>query len=203
MILPQLAINATARNTVANALRLDDSVGGVHAALLRALAFGVPLASEAAGLCLALRHPPKALSLGVEEQLAERLALTLADRISSSSGPVLSQSGQRDAVGTLDRSVRRDAEQQLLLALHSSQFPVRLSAALALLRRGRSDALLDGVTEWIDQAESPTTPASSISYTWRCGSARTCASRTAMVVAVGFTPVAHNSRSRAVATRCR
>jgi hypothetical protein len=161
-ILPQLAINATARNTVANALRLDDSVGGVHAALLRALARGVPPASEAAGLCLALRHPPATLSLGVEEQLAERLALTLADRISSSSGSVLSWAGQRDAVDTLDRSVRRDAERQLLLALHSSQFPVRLSVALALLRRGSSDALLDGVTEWINQAESP--PASGVQH---------------------------------------
>ncbi|MDT7739548.1 MAG: hypothetical protein QOK09_2917 [Mycobacterium sp.] len=155
-ILPQLAVNATARNTVANALRLDDSVGGVHAALLRALALGVPPASEAAGLCLALRHPPQTLSTGVEEQLAERLTRTLADRISSSSGPVLSRAGQRDAVDTLNRSVRRDAEQQLLLALHSSQFPVRLSVALALLRRSSPDALLDGVTEWINQAESPT-----------------------------------------------
>ncbi|MGQ0779216.1 MAG: hypothetical protein ACT4NY_33175 [Pseudonocardiales bacterium] len=170
-ILPQLAVNATARNAVANALRLNDGLGGVHAALLRALARRVPPASEAAGLCLALRHPPATLSSGVEEQLAKRLTFMLADRISSSRGPVLSRAGQRDAVDTLDRFVRRDAEQQLLPALHSSQFPVRLSAALALLRRGGSDGLLDGVTEWINQAESPTASGDQFQLTlalWFC-----------------------------------
>jgi hypothetical protein len=154
-IIEQLGTSAAAREAVADALRLDADTGRVHSALLGALGMGVSAASEAAGLCLAIRHPPAVFGAEVEAALAGRLTATLADRASGAGGPVLGLAGLRDAVMTLDRFVSREPERYLLQALHSSSFQVRLAAGLALLRRRSPEALLDSVEEWIAAAESP------------------------------------------------
>nr|MDT0665133.1 hypothetical protein [Micromonospora sp. DSM 115978] len=104
----------------------------------------------------ALTWAPPSTDPDLEAGLARRLALALADRAAGAGGPVLSTAGMRDAVTVLDRHVRRDAERYLLLALHSSSFPVRLSVGLALLRRDNPQTLLDSVDDWIAAAESPT-----------------------------------------------
>jgi len=155
-IIEQLPVSAAARGCVEAALRLDADAGRVHQALLAAVTAATSAGAEAAALGLALTWPPPSMETAVEADLARRLALALADRAAGAGGPVLSTSGMRDAVAVLDRHVRHDAEQYLLLALHSSSFPVRLSVALALLRRDSPRALLDNVDSWIAAAESPT-----------------------------------------------
>jgi hypothetical protein len=183
----QLGTSGTARQVVAQALRLDRRRGEVHEALLTALDTDLPPAAEAAVLSLALRHPPPTLNEEMEADLAHRLALTLADRVTASGGPVLAVAGMRDAIGALDRHVSHDAERHLLQAMLSSSFQVRLSAAIALLRR---DAPRRCSTRWTAGSAPQSRlrpPACSTSSASLSGSARTCASATATAAAPSCT----------------
>lgn len=154
-IIEQLPVSAAARSCVEASLRLDADAGRVHRALLDAVTADTSAGAEAAALGLALTWAPSPEDPHVEAELARRLALALADRATGAGGPVLSTAGMRDAVTVLDGHVHNDAEKYLLQALHSSSFPVRLSVALALLRRDSPRELLDSVEGWISAAESP------------------------------------------------
>ena len=158
-IVPQLGTSAAARQAVGTALRYDNwsGSGRVHASLIDALNDGPPLAaaSTAAGLSLAMRHTPARPDAASIEDLAGRLALVLADRVTSANGPALGVTGLRDAVEALAAVDRPGDERNLLTALHSSSFQVRLAVALALIRRGRWELIERSVQSWIAQAESP------------------------------------------------
>jgi len=158
-IVPQLGTSAAARQAVGTALRYDNSLGSgrVYASLCDALNDGAPVsaASHAAGLSLAIRHPPGRPDAASIDDLAGRLALVLADRVTATNGPALGVTGLRDAVEALAEVGRPGQERHLLTALHSSSFQVRLSVALALIRRGRWELIERSVESWIAQAESP------------------------------------------------
>jgi len=158
-IVPQLGTTGAARQAVAAALRYDNenSPARVHSRLLAALAGGTPLsaASQAAGLSLAIGHPPPGWSGGERDDAAGRLALVLADRVTAGSGPAVGVAGLRYAVQALASADRPGQEGHLLTALHSSSFQVRLTVALALIRRGTWDLIGRSVEAWISQAESP------------------------------------------------
>jgi hypothetical protein len=157
-LVPQLGVSAAARNAVAAALRSGaDGPERVHARLLAALDGDAPLtaAAHAAGLSLAIRYPPAGWDDIAMDNLARRLALVLADRVTAANGPALGVSGLRDAVQALADADRPGREEHLLTALHSSSFQVRLSIALALIRRGTWELIAPAVDAWISEAESP------------------------------------------------
>ena len=89
------------------------------------------------------------------DDLARQLALVLADRVTAGTGPALGVVGLRQAVRALEASGRPAREEHLLTALHSSSFQVRLSVALALIRRGPWELIERKATAWISEAESP------------------------------------------------
>jgi hypothetical protein len=142
---------------LAAALRYDrkNSDPAVHACLLQSLTSGTPVsaASQAAGLSLAIRYPPPGHDTGEIDELAGLLALVLADRITAASGPAVSVSGMRDAVQALEAAGCAGSERHLLTALHSSSFQVRLTVALALIRRGTWGLITYSVDAWITGAE--------------------------------------------------
>jgi hypothetical protein len=158
-IVPQLGTAASARQAVAAALRAGNAAGSgqVHSRLLFALNGDAPLtaASHAAGLSLAIGHPPPGWAGREMDELAGRLALVLADRVTAANGPALGVIGLRDAVRALAAADRSGREQHLLTALHSSSFQVRLSVALALIRRGTWELIACSVDAWLSEAESP------------------------------------------------
>jgi AAA domain-containing protein len=158
-LVPQLAASAPAREAVAGAIRFENANGltAAHSCLLAALNGAAPLtaAAHAAGLSLAIQHAPPGLAGAGMDELAERLALVLADRVTAGSGPALGVAGLRDALRALEAANGPNAEQHLLTALHSSSFQVRLGAALGLIRRGRWELIERRVEEWIRQAEAP------------------------------------------------
>jgi hypothetical protein len=128
----------------------------VHARLVAALTGSVPLsaASQAAGLSLAIGHPPAGWGGPDLDGLAGRLAQVLADRMTAASGPAVGVTVLRDAVQALARADRPGNERHLLTALHSSSFQVRLTVALALIRRGSWDLIGRSVEQWIGEAEA-------------------------------------------------
>ena len=156
---PQLGAAASARMAVAAALRLDNAGGSVrvHSCLLAALDGSMPLpaAAHAAGLSLAIAYPPAGWDGARMDELARRLALVLADRVTASNGPAVGVAGLRDAVQALAAAEGPERESHLLTALHSSSFQVRLSVALALIRRGTWGLIESTVGTWIAEAESP------------------------------------------------
>jgi hypothetical protein len=158
-IVPQLGTAASARQAVGAALRSDRAAGSerVHTCLLSSLNGGAPLtaAAHTAGLSLAIRYPPPGWDAAEMDDLAGRLALVLADRVTAANGPALGVLGLRDAVQALAAADRPGREQHLLTALHSSSFQVRLSVALALMRRGTWELIARSVDAWISEAESP------------------------------------------------
>jgi hypothetical protein len=158
-LVPQLGTSASARQTIAAALRSQKAAQSaqVHTRLLAALNGSVPLpaAAHAAGLSLAIRHPPPGWDGAEMEELADKLALVLADRVTAANGPALGVMGLRDAVQALATADQSGHDRHLLTALHSSSFQVRLSVALTLIRRGTWDLIADTVESWIAQAEAP------------------------------------------------
>jgi hypothetical protein len=144
---------------VTAALRLDNAGGSVrvHSCLLAALDGSMPLpaAAHAAGLSLAIAYPPAGWDGARMDELARRLALVLADRVTASNGPAVGVAGLRDAVQALAAAEGPERESHLLTALHSSSFQVRLSVALALIRRGTWGLIESTVGTWIAEAESP------------------------------------------------
>jgi AAA ATPase domain len=158
-LVPQLGTSASARQAVAAALRLGQAAGSarVHACLLSSLNADAPLtaAAHAAGLSLAIRYPPPGWDSSEMDELAGRLALVLADRVTAANGPALGVAGLRDAVQALAAADRPGREEHLLTALHSSSFQVRLSVALALIRRGTWELIARRAGTWISEAESP------------------------------------------------
>jgi hypothetical protein len=158
-VVPQLGTTAAARRAVDAALRYANatSSAAVHGCLLAALDAPTPLtaASHAAALTIAIRrHPPGARDIELD-QLAARLSLLLADRITTASGPALGVSGLRDAVEALTLPDHPGRERHLLTALHSSSFQVRLSVAIALIRLGMWELIEKSAQQWLAKAESP------------------------------------------------
>ena len=157
-LVPQLGTAASARQAVEAALRSDNAAGSVrvHSCLLAALDGEEPLsaAAHAAGLSLAIGYPPDGWDGRHANELAGRLALVLADRVTAANGPAVGMAGLRDAVQALaaDGTGR---ERHLLTALHSSSFQVRLSVALALIRQGTWELIERSAEAWIAEAESP------------------------------------------------
>ena len=153
-IVPHLGTTAAARTAVAAALRggKNTQAATVHSCLQDTLTSGPPLnaGSVAAGLSLAIRHPPPGWQ--GSDQAAGRLALVLADRVTGASGPAVSVTGLRDAVQALSAGDTGSAR-HLLTALHSSSFQVRLTVALALIRRGTWSQIENSAKTWITSAE--------------------------------------------------
>jgi hypothetical protein len=80
--------------------------------------------------------------------------LVLADRVTAANGPALDVFGLRDAVQALELAARPGHEQFLVTALHSSSFQVRLSVALALIRRRSWKLIERNAKSWMAEAES-------------------------------------------------
>jgi hypothetical protein len=137
-----LGATGPARRALASALCYDsvNSPMRVHASLLAALAGGTPLsaAAQAAGLSLAISYPPPSVGAGELDGLAGRLALVLADRVTTAGAAAVGVAGLRDAARALSAVDCAGSERHLLAALHSSSFQVRLAVALAHVRRARS-----------------------------------------------------------------
>ena len=104
-LVPQLGTAASARQAVEAALRSDNAAGSVrvHSCLLAALDGEEPLsaAAHAAGLSLAIGYPPDEWDGRHANELAGRLALVLADRVTAANGPAVGMAGLRDAVQAL------------------------------------------------------------------------------------------------------
>ena len=137
-IVPQLGTSASARQAVAAALRSGHAAGSedVHTWLLSSLNGGAPLtaAAHAAGLSLAIRHPPPGWDAAEMDDLASRLALVLADRVTAANGPALGVIGLRDAVQALAAARRQIV---ILDCCHSGAFAggAKGDTDLALQRR--------------------------------------------------------------------